>query len=119
MFVIFIIGVAIIAFSTAFGAGENHDGENRINEEEKLGEILSEIGGAGSVSVMISYEEDCEDSEIGRGFGEKETLKKPRGVIVVADGASRADVRSKLKEAAAAVTGVGANRVCVYGRQTN
>ena len=66
---------------------------------------------------MISYEmEESDYRGIGRSIDSEESLKKPRGVIVVADGASVPAVRSSLKEAAVAVTGVGANRVCVYSR---
>ena len=120
MLVIFIIGIVIILFSTLF---ENKDSktsqsvENYAGEEERLSEILSEISGAGNVSVMISYESvSDEPSGIGRGLSESEKPLKPRGVIVVADGASLPSVRNNLKEAAVAVTGVGANRVCVYSR---
>ena len=66
---------------------------------------------------MISYEStDSKQSSIGRSISATESLQKPRGVIVVADGASTPTVRNSLKEAAVAITGVGANRVCVYGR---
>ncbi len=120
MLVILIIGIVIIMLSSLF---EGRDGETandipeNAGEEERLSEILSEINGAGRVSVMISYEmEDSDYRGIGRSIDSEESLKKPRGVIVVADGASVPAVRSSLKEAAVAVTGVGANRVCVYSR---
>ena len=66
---------------------------------------------------MISYEDaNTVDNGIGRSFPTSETSIKPRGVIVVADGAASPSVKNSLKEAAVAVTGVGANRVCVYSR---
>ena len=120
MLVIFIIGVVIIMFSALFEDNADktiQSAKECVGEEERLSEILSEINGAGRVSVMISYEaSDDSQSGIGRSLSDKQVYEKPRGVIVVADGASSPSVRNSLKEAAVAITGVGANRVCVYGR---
>lgn len=120
MLVILIIGIVIIMFSTLFENKNDitsQSAENYMGEEDRLSAILSEIDGAGRVSVMISYEStDTRQSGIGRSISATESLSKPRGVIVVADGASTPTVRNSLKEAAVAITGVGANRVCVYGR---
>ena len=60
MLVILIIGIAIIAVSGRLprddGAAEaGQETAEYSGEEERLGEILSEIDGAGEVSVMISY----------------------------------------------------------------
>ena len=124
MLLILIIGIIILMLSAVFensDSRDNSDKSEHIGEEARLSEILSEIRGAGEVSVMISYERDYNTSGgIGRGIGysEKESEMKPRGVIGVADGADIPEVRSSLKAAAAAVTGVGANRVCVYDRDT-
>ena len=119
MLVIFIIGIVIIILSS--GIEKNKDKisqatNNYIGEEERLSEILSQINGAGTVSVMISYE-DCNDKGgTGIGLSSDKSIQKPRGVIVVADGAIDSAVRNALKEATIAVMGVGANRVCVYER---
>ena len=121
MLVIFIIGIVIIMLSAASAGlkpqtSQAPDSYNR--EEERLSEILSQISGVGRVSVMISYEWAQEDSGIGRGFeyDSSKAIPNPKGVIVVADGAALPHLRRELKEAAAAVTGVGLNRVCVYQR---
>lgn len=120
MLVILIIGIVIIMFSGLLESRNDkasQSAENYIGEEERLSEILSEINGAGRVSVMISYEAaESGKSSIGRSLSDTQMCEKPRGVIVVADGASSPSVRNSLKEAAVAVTGVGANRVCVYSR---
>lgn len=120
MLVILIIGIVIIMFSGLLESRNDkasQSAENYIGEEERLSEILSEINGAGRVSVMISYEAaESGKSSIGRSLSDTQICEKPRGVIVVADGASSPSVRNSLKEAAVAVTGVGANRVCVYSR---
>ena len=120
MLVIFIIGVVIILLSSLSDNSSNKSvltDATASSEEQRLSEILSEINGAGKVSVMISYEK-AEDSTtgIGRGLSDTKKHEKPRGVIVVADGAVTPSVKNSLKEAAVAVTGVGANRVCVYPR---
>ncbi len=122
MLVIFIIGIVIIMFSSVFsGSGDEASQApySYSGEEERLSEILSQINGVGRVSVMISYQPDTQPNDgIGRGFeyNDSKVLSEPKGVIVVADGADSPQVRRKLQEAAAAVTGVGANRVCVYKR---
>ena len=59
MLVILIIGVIIIILSMMLEDNSNEKGQDDVNyirEEERLSEILSEINGAGRVSVMISYE---------------------------------------------------------------
>ena len=119
MLVILIIGVIIIILSMMLEDNSNEKGQDDVNyirEEERLSEILSEINGAGRVSVMISYEDGYNDGGIGRGFSTQEQYQKPRGVIVVADGANDSSVRNALKDATVAVMGVGYNRVQVYGR---
>lgn len=131
MLIILIIGTAIIAVSS--GVSQNGDSEEAApaeytGEEERLSEILSEIDGAGEVSVMISYvgtmEKDIAyDDEGSRAITSggdvvvrREVYPEVKGVIVIADGAGNASVRQQIKEAVTAVTGAGANRVCVYER---
>ncbi len=117
VFVISIIGIVIILLSGVSSGGDKTTagkGEE-TGEEERLVEILQKIDGAGRVDVMITYEE--KEKNGGIGYGDREYIKTPKGVIVVADGADIPSVRLSLKEAATAVMGVGANRVCVYKRE--
>ncbi len=120
MLVIFIIGVVIILLSALLDNNAEKavkSSDNFTGEEQRLSEILSEINGAGRVSVMISYEKaEDNNTSIGRSLSDTKEYEKPRGVIVVADGAMTPSVKNSLKEAAVAITGVGANRVCVYPR---
>lgn len=121
MFVIFIIGIIIILLSAVVPAKDTEadmSATGNEREEERLSEILSEIDGAGSVSVMITYDYGEAAQGLGRSmsYDLSERYTKPRGVVIVADGAEKPTVRLALKEAAVAVTGVGANRVCVYDR---
>ena len=136
MLVILIIGIAIIAVSGRLprddGAAEaGQETAEYSGEEERLGEILSEIDGAGEVSVMISYVSTME-KDIAYDSGKeravtsggdvvvtREIYPEVKGVIVIADGAGDPSVRQAIKEAATAVTRAGANRVCVYERRTD
>ncbi len=107
-----------------------------VSEEERLEKILSDIKGAGDVSVMISYyssgEKDIAYEESSRrgsdtedidkkavlSDGEpmvvKEICPKAKGVIVTAEGAADPNVARLLKEAAAAVLDVPVHKVCIY-----
>ncbi len=130
MLVILIIGIIIIAISS--GIPESSETGAEISEyrgeEERLSEILSEIDGAGRVSVMISYVSTMEKDIAFDGKNERavtsggdvmvtrEIYPEVKGVIVIADGAGDPSVRQAIKEAVTAVTGAGANRVCVYTR---
>lgn len=130
MLIILIIGAAIIAFSSGSG-GKTEVSEYPANsgEEERLEEILSEIEGAGQVSVMISYESTMEkdiaydgnnDRAVTSGgdvMVKREIYPKVKGVIVISDGADIPSVKQAIKEAVTAVTGAGANRVCVFSRE--
>ena len=132
MLVILIIGIVIIAVSGSIPSGktpeENHETVTDVKgEEERLSEILSQIGGAGRVSVMISYASTAEKELAGESEGrtytsggdvvvKKETYPAVRGVIVIADGAGDSRVKQKITEAVTAVTGAAANHVCVYSR---
>lgn len=132
MLVILIIGIVIIAVSGSIPSREKPEETRETvtdvkGEEERLSEILSQIDGAGRVSVMISYAGTAEKELAGESEGrtytsggdvvvKKETYPAVRGVIVIADGAGNSEVKQKIKEAVTAVTGAAANHVCVYSR---
>lgn len=104
--------------------------------ERKLESALSDIDGAGSVSVVLSVREgersvvardttvgDREDSEttvvVSKGSGTEEpvVLQKVypqyQGALVVCEGGGNAAVRLKLTEAVAALTGLGTDRISI------
>lgn len=131
MIIILIIGIAIIVLpgmkpdvtkDTVEVADETR------GEEERLSGILSQIDGAGRVSVMISYESTMEkeiayDGDMERAVTSggdvvvrREIYPGVKGVIVIADGAAEPSVRNAIKEAVIAVTGAAANHICVYSR---
>ena len=132
MLVILIIGIVIIAISGSIPSEKKTEElpaavTDVQGEEERLSEILSQIDGAGRVSVMISYAGTAEKELAGESEGrayisggdvvvKKETYPAVRGVIVIADGAGNSQVKQKIMEAVTAVTGAAANHVCVYPR---
>ena len=135
MLVILIIGIAILGASGLMPSRKSSDGSapttvDFAGEEERLGDILSQIEGAGRISVMISYESTPEKELAGEDGGrtmlyggdavvKREVYPVVKGVIIVADGAYDAQIKRALMEAAAAVTGAGANRICVYPMKSN
>ena len=134
------IGVIIlgIIFMTAFaGGGEKKEADTVKTDlqEERLERILSDIDGAGRVSVMITYDNSGEKAiayekrESNGGYDEKavmddgspmvirETSPSVKGVIVTADGADSISVSRALTEAVSASLGVGSHRICIYKRK--
>ena len=111
------------------------------DEEERLAEMLAQIEGAGRVSVMITYEsgtekslayetrtssressgEKSEDRKAVTSGGEpmvvKEVYPQVKGVIVAADGADSASVKTAIREAVTASLGVSAHRVCIFKKE--
>lgn len=111
--------------------------------EQQLKNILSEVRGAGQVSVAVRYSESAtavyvmesersqEESTDGQGQSQskgetlsigtvgdapvrvKEELPKVQGVIVVASGAGDAVVRERLFQAVKSLLGLSANQIAV------
>ena len=147
IFIIFIIGVVLVL--TAQHHKDTDSGvsvpaltaANVQDEEVRLAEMLSQIEGAGRVSVMITYEsgtekslayetktssrensgERSEDRRAVTSGGEpmvvKEVYPQVKGVIVAADGADSASVKAAIREAVTASLGVGAHRVCIFKKE--
>ncbi len=107
------------------------------NMEQRLTAILSQIKGAGKVSVMISqlegesvvYQQDedvnsdgsgkwdtvivTDENRAQQGLVQQILPPKYQGVIVVCQGADRASVRLNIIEAVSKVTGLGTDRISV------
>ena len=105
--------------------------------EEKLEHTLSQIEGAGQVSVVLTLEGGSRqvlaqdrDSDgagggtsttvtVGRGSGSQEVVALQtlapsfRGALVVCPGGGEAQVRLRLVEAVSALTGLGSDRISV------
>ena len=134
-----IIGIMIlgIIFMTSFSETDSvKKTDDRADlQEERLESILSDIEGAGTVSVMITYENTGEkniayekrqndtsyDEKAVMAGGEpmviNETNPKVKGVIVTADGADSISVKRALTEAVSAVLDVDVHRICIYKRK--
>lgn len=84
----------VLALSVSAISGSSPD------EETRIARVLSEIAGAGSVSVTI-YTEDSH----------------PCGAVVVASGAEDIAVRLRLQEAVTTLLGLDSSRVAVYPRK--
>lgn len=141
--IILIIGVVLMLMS---GGGQEKknikETTDTYDEETRLAEILSDIDGAGRVSVMITYystaekdiayetkknsvgldsrKEESEDKKAVMTGGEpmilKEVYPRVKGVIVTADGADSPAVRQAISEAVTAVTDAPSHRVVIYKR---
>lgn len=69
-------------------------------DDSRIGRVLSEISGAGVVSVAV-YREDT----------------VPCGAVVVADGAHSISVQLRLRSALSALMGLDPERIAVYPRE--
>lgn len=150
LYVILIIGVVIMLCGTISDDNPEPTAEppqvnTVLSDEERLCEILSDIKGAGEVSVMITYYEseqkdiayevrESENNRENSGGHEKtvdrqavisngspmvvkEVYPDVKGVIVTAQGAGSVSVREDISSAVQAVMNVPAHRVCVYEKR--
>ena len=84
IFVIILVGVCFMLFA----GGEKGDTKNKaatdeqiiLNDEERLCDILSEIKGVGSVSVMITYDATVQ-SDIAYELKQEKTVKGDGGDV--------------------------------------
>lgn len=142
---ILIIGVVLMVAAGGHSRGkETVTAANEItaaDEEKRLADILSQIDGAGEVSVMITYyssaekniayetktasredkSERSEDKKAVMTDGEpmvvKEVYPRVKGVIVTAQGAGNTAVRSAISEAVSASLDVPVHRICIYKKE--
>ena len=142
---IFIIGVVLMAAAGGYGGKKAPSAKvsetSAADDETRLADILSQIDGAGDVSVMITYyssaekdiayetktasredkSERSEDKKAVMTDGEpmvlKEVYPKVKGVIVTADGAGSSAVRSAISEAVSASLDVPAHRICIFKKE--
>lgn len=92
LLLLLVLGLGLLLWPTG-GGGDPDSG--RTEREARLETVLSEIEGAGRVSVLYSDE----------------------GVAVVCEGASSARVRLDIVDAVSAYTGFGSDRIEVLGME--
>ena len=107
--------------------------------EEKLSQILSQVEGAGKVTVALTVKSGMEQVPVtdrstsvtergnsleektvvvNTGLGQETVVRVQRypqfqGAVVVCQGGDRADVRLLLTQAVSALTGLGADRITI------
>ncbi len=114
IYILLAMGIMLLVFGNSAKKEplkeENHEHFSQTAEAEK---ILSEIEGAGKVSVMISQGEKEEENLLAN------TEKKERsaGVLIVAEGGGNSAVRERLIRAASAALGVSAHKIEVFERK--
>lgn len=149
LYIIIIIGIVFMLMS---GSGRKQKDEkiaqsyNSYSDEERLQEILSEIGGAGRVSVMVTYygttgydvafetrvstserekertksEESSVITSNGTPLVKGEIYPKAKGVVIIADGAENSAVKKAITDAASAALEIAPYRICVLsGKERN
>ena len=136
--VIIVVIVAIVLYNFLTkrdDGGENVSADYETALEAQLGVVLSDIEGAGEVSVMISFSDEgetviatetkvLEDGTVVTApvlvDGKVVVLevKKPEisGVLIVAEGADDLSVRFDLLSAAASVLDINQSLIKVYAR---
>ena len=134
--IIFILGAFLMSAVSGNDEREVKQTITAHEQEEGLKEILSHIKGVGKVEVLVTYYGGAEQSiayEIKSQQEEKssemdkravmsgsepvivqELYPEVKGVIVVAQGAGRIEIKRALTEAVCAALGVSAARVSVY-----
>lgn len=142
--IIFIIGVVLMVAAGGHmnkrTPSVNVTEVSSADEEKRLSDILSQIDGAGDVSVMITYysssekniayetktssrenQSESEDKKAvmtdGSPMVVKEVYPQVKGVIVTAQGAGNAGVRNAISEAVAASLDVPAHRICIFKKE--
>ena len=151
--ILLVIGVGLLLLAWPMGGGKTlpaaesvggSSGSFDLEElEKKFSVALSEIEGAGRVTVILTVKtgtqqilaEDAKHSErdndveeetstviLSRGGGVQEAVKLQeiypqfQGALVICDGAGDPTVRLKLTEATTALTGVGADKISICSR---
>lgn len=104
--IILIIGVVLIFLSGIKSSDTKTISGNFVSEEERLEQILSDIKGAGDVSVMITYHEPSKENN--------NEINKVKGAVVTAEGSIDASIRSAISSAVCAALDLPAHKVCVY-----
>ncbi len=92
--------------------GGTYPDAEKTNDEVRLENILTCMSGVGRVEVMIKKDSEEESKSV---FSQEDSAdSKVDGVIVVAEGAQNAVVKSRIVDAVATVCGIGASEVIVF-----
>ncbi|MBR5225291.1 MAG: hypothetical protein IKV90_06490 [Clostridia bacterium] len=101
----------MIALAAAFMMGT--DGTDECTKlEARAGQVLSQMQGAGKVSVVISMK-SVSGQNGSSGFGSREEQLVPSGAVAVAQGADDPFVCARLTQALCALLGLPASCVSI------
>ncbi|AWE07935.1 hypothetical protein DCE79_11290 [Lysinibacillus sp. 2017] len=91
----------------------NFNQPSKLTDEQQLANLLSEIHSVGQVQVYFHYEK----SATNNGFLAVSQQQQLSGVIIVAEGAHNAHVKSLLKEAVGNVLQIPSHRIQIVPMQ--
>ena len=114
IYILLAMGIMLLVFGNAAKKTPKQETATLYSSRSaEAAEILSQIKGAGRVSVMISEEEKKGKSLLGASEEEQTTA----GVLIVADGGADSAVRERLVRAASVALGVSAHKIEVFERK--
>lgn len=144
-YVILILVIGLVLMMIPFGKEAEHEIQTSVTKQEEtdlseqLTQILSQIQGAGKVSVMLTVKtgqntvyqsnEDItsgdngsirqdtvivtDENRVESGLIQRVIAPEYRGAIIVCEGADKPEVRLHIIEAVASVTGLGTDKISV------
>ena len=144
-YVILILVIGLVLMMIPFGKEAEHEIQASVTKQEEtdlseqLTQILSQIQGAGKVSVMLTVKtgqntvyqsnEDItsgdngsirqdtvivtDENRVESGLIQRVIAPEYRGAIIVCEGADKPEVRLHIIEAVASVTGLGTDKISV------
>ena len=113
IYILLAMGIILIIFgSTSKKEAPQKEVYTRASRSVEAEEILSDIEGAGKVSVMI-FQETKDENPLTNTNNEE----KSGGVLIVAEGGGDSAVREKLVRAASVALGVSAHKIEVFERK--
>ncbi len=114
IYILLAMGIILLVFgNSSKKAPSQENSYEHVSRATEAEEILSQIEGAGKVSVMISQKEKEEKSLLGNSEKEEYSC----GVLIVAEGGGDSGVREKLVRAASVALGVSAHKIEVFERK--
>ena len=114
LLLIFLMGCLLVLFSAPAGPGEKKGSPERSTEallEERIQEILSHTEGVGQVDVILMRDEG---EETFSGYHDRK--EKITGVVISAEGAGSALVRSEISSDMVALFGLPPHKIKVLKR---
>jgi len=97
--------------------GESEAVISATQQEQRLGQILSQIKGVGKVEVMITYNEEEAAAQTMFSTTTSDTPRSVQGVIVVAEGAGNPVVQNYIINAVTSAFDISTSSVMVFEKE--